>query len=98
MNVIPCKNDGKRSIDTYTFEDFNDKLLEEVREFYEAMQKVETKEQYYHMIEEGVDVITVVITTLSHFGVSDSEIEATIQAVNLKNRNRGYLVDKAVKK
>lgn len=98
MNVIPCKNDGKRSIDTYTFKDFNDKLLEEVGEFYEAMQKVETKEQYYHMIEEGVDVITVVITTLSHFGVSDSEIEATIQAVNLKNRNRGYLVDKAVEK
>lgn len=43
------------------------------------------------LIEEGVDIITAVVTYMAKCGISDSELDSAVSLVNYKNLQRGYL-------
>lgn len=98
---IPCTFDGKRSTDEYTFLDWKNKLTEERDEFIYALRvwfatdprsiSKEIEEGLrQHMIEEGVDLMTVVVSCLVSYNVTPEEINSMIEQVNNKNRKRGY--------
>lgn len=95
---IPCRAfiDG---LDEHAqFEVMRNKRKEEERELQEAIvayEKLETKNKLTlgkmreHILEEGVDLIVAVRTTLCAFASEDA-IDEEIRKVNIKNKLRGY--------
>jgi len=80
---MPVRNDGKRSVEEYTYSDWKDKICEELDEVMAA----ESSEE---MAEELCDIITVCTSFLEATGYDLKERKNLFRKINLKNHARGY--------
>lgn len=95
---IPCRAFTGDKEDHAKFEVMRHKRAEEENELREAItayEKLETKNRLKvgkareHILEEGVDLIVAIYTTLCIVATED-DINEEIRKVNIKNKLRGY--------
>jgi predicted nuclease with TOPRIM domain len=100
----PCTFDGKRHVSEYTLKDWLNKLKEEVAEVEAEVDKLgdlstmdviemnnaEKENEFEHLTEELLDVITVSTSVLDWLGWSVYGRLQKQKGVNEKNRKRGY--------
>ncbi len=80
---IPVRNDGKRSVEEYTYSDWKDKICEELNE-------VMTAESSDEKAEELCDIITVCTSFLEAIGYDLKGRKKLFRKINIKNDARGY--------
>lgn len=80
---MPVRNDGKRSVDEYTFSDWEKKICEELSEVKAAKSSEE-------MAEELCDIITVCTSFLEAIGYDFKGRKKLFRKINIKNHARGY--------
>lgn len=84
-NELPMavRNDGKKSVDKYTQNEWGGKVKEELSEVLTAGSPDE-------QAEEIADIITVCTSWLETLGYDFADRKRIFKAINVKNNKRGY--------
>lgn len=105
LEVMPCIRVDGREVEQYTLKAWFAKLDEELNEFKVAQyaycadeylqqagdKRLAKKAAQDSVIEEGADLITVIISFLAAMGATPRRINQICKAVIDKNRSRGRL-------
>ena len=92
---LPVKNDGEKSVKSYSRRDWALKLQEELFEVNDALvseiYEHEFKDlKFWNTGKEIADIITVCISWLETLGFDAADRAKLFEKVNEKNRKRGY--------